>query len=85
MSPTQKTKVSVEEIEKAFWKAAEEHPGPAFTRKEFSKFLGGTPSARRFANMDSEGIGPDGGFYLGRTKMYLKTLAVPWALNRVEL
>lgn len=74
-----------EEIEQAYWDAAEKHPGPAFSRKEFSDFLGGTPSSGRLANMDSEGIGPNGGFYDGRIKKYLKIQAVKWALKRLEV
>ncbi len=77
--------VSFDEIEKQYWAAAEKHPGPSFTRKELSRFLGGTPSTGRLANMDSEGTGPDGKFHdKGRTK-YLKEPAIKWALRRVKV
>jgi hypothetical protein len=72
-----------EEIEVAYWEAAERHPGPAFTRPELSKFLGDSPSPRGLANMDSRREGPDGGFYEGRTRKYLKVPAIKWALRRI--
>lgn len=80
-----KGKVSREEVERAFWEAAEGYPAPAFTRQGFSEFLGGVPSPARLANMDSEGCGPDGGFYRGRTRMYLKRPAIEWALRMMEV
>ena len=72
-------------IEAEYWEAASKHPGPAFSRKELCKFLGGAISVRRLANLDSAGEGPDGGFHQGRKKMYLKGSAIEWALRRVEV
>jgi len=77
-------KVTQNEIAEAYLKAAEAHPGPAFSREEFSAFLGKAISVRRLANMDSDGTGPAGGFYQGRRKMYLKGPAVEWAIARVK-
>lgn len=71
-------------IAAAYQAAAAAHPGPAFSREEFSAFLGGAVSVRRLSNMDSEGIGPAGGFYQGRKRMYLKGPAVEWAIARIS-
>lgn len=71
-------------IAAAYRKSAEAHPGPAFSREEFSAFLGNAISVRRLSNMDCEGTGPEGSFYQGRKKMYLKDKAVDWAIARIK-
>ena len=71
-------------IEEAYRNAAAAHPGPAFSREEFSAFLGGALSVGRLSNMDSEGIGPAGAFYQGRKRMYLKDAAIDWAIARIS-
>lgn len=78
-------KKAIEKITAEYWAAVEKHPGPAFSREEFCRFLGGAITPGRLANLDSEGLGPDGSFYQGRKKMYLKAPAVEWALRRVEV
>ena len=70
-------------IEKAYWEAADKIPGPALTRAQLASFLG--ISARRLANMDSEGCGPGGGFNQGRRKLYLKAPAIEFILSRVKV
>ncbi len=77
-------KLTRDAIEAAYREAADKHPGPAFSREEFIAFLGGAISVRRLSNMDSEGIGPAGGFYQGRRKMYLKGPAIEWAIARIS-
>ena len=78
-------KLTQEAIAAAYREAASKHPGPAFSREEFSALLGGAVSVRRLSNMDCEGIGPAGGFYQGRKRMYLKGPAVEWAISRVSI
>jgi hypothetical protein len=79
------SKVTIEEIAEAYRKAANAHPGPAFSREEFSAFLGHAVSVQSLSNMDSNGTGPAGVFYQGRKKMYLKGPAVEWAIARVKI
>jgi hypothetical protein len=78
-------KLTKDVIAEAYRVAAEAHPGPAFSREEFSAFLGHAVSVRRLSNLDSDGNGPDGGFYQGRKKMYLKGPAVEWAIGRIKI
>ncbi|EKD87973.1 MAG: hypothetical protein ACD_35C00111G0003 [uncultured bacterium] len=70
-------------IEKAFCEEAEKYPGPAFSREGLAGFLG--ISVGYLANLDSRGEGPEGGYYSGRKKMYLKEPAIRWGIQRVEV
>ena len=73
----------LEEIEAAFHEAAQQHPGPGFTREELAKLNG--MSEGRLSNLDSAGEGPPGTYYSGRKKMYLKGPGIEWSLNRVRI
>ena len=82
---TSKTKFTKDDIASAYRESAANHPGPALSREELCSLLGGAISVRRLSNMDSEGIGPDGAFYQGRKRMYLKGPAVEWAIGRIKM
>lgn len=75
-------KVSItSEIADAYHKAADEHPGPAFTREELARIVGVSP--RYIANLDCHKKIP-GSFHSGRRAMYLKGPAIEWAISRVS-
>lgn len=73
----------MQEIEKAFLEEAEKYPGAAFSRKGFSNFS--DYSVGYLANLDSKGEGPDGGFYTGRKRQYLKKPSIEWLIKRLTI
>lgn len=54
-------------------------------RAEISDFSGGLFSPGHLANCDSRGEGIEGGFYVGRKKVYPVEKALEWMIKRVEV
>lgn len=58
------------------WKA------PIVARTEAPTFTGGAISEKYLANLDSQGLGPAGRFYIGRKVVYPTGEFVKWLSNR---
>lgn len=59
---------------------------PFVSRTEVSQFSGGIVSPKTLANADSEGIGPQNKYYLGKRKVfYLATDLAEWIASRITL
>jgi hypothetical protein len=65
-------------------KAAECWPSSFIARSEIPKFTGGVYSVGTFANKDSEGVGVEGAFRLGRQICYPVDSLCDWLINRLE-
>jgi hypothetical protein len=63
--------------------AADRWQGDFLTRPDVKIFTGGAISCGHLANLDSEGNGPEGSFYLGRKKVYPKKPLTIWLQSRI--
>ncbi len=54
-------------------------------RKEVSRVTGGAFSTGHMANLDCQGKGPEGAFYLGRAVVYPTEKLISWLEERAEL
>ncbi len=75
---------NLDQIKEALRQAGARWPSEFFSRKGLVEFSGGAFSARHLANLDSLGLGPEGSFHLGRSRVYRKDLAIAWLIARVE-
>lgn len=83
----EKMKTSIEarqKAESAIREAAEKYPSDFFTREDLRVFSGNAISVGHLANLDCQGKGPEGCFYLGRRLVYPKKSAVDWLISRLE-
>lgn len=53
-------------------------------REDLSLGLGGKPSKRGIANLDSKGLGPEGKYYNGGKVFYRTSCAIEWCVNRIS-
>ncbi len=67
----------------AIQEAADRWQGDFLTRPDVEKFTGGALGVGHLANMDSEGRGPEGAFYLGRKIVYPKNQLSRWLQSRI--
>ena len=65
--------------------AAEKWPSEIFTREGLVEFSNKAISLGHLANLDSQGAGPEGAFYLGRKRVYPKSAAVNWLIKRLSV
>lgn len=55
---------------------------PIIAREDVEKLLGGSISRNSMARADSDGVGPDKAFCLGRKVIYRTDTLVPWIISR---
>lgn len=78
-------KIMIPETKPDFSCLAEKWPSPVVARREFGKFTGGLISAKYMANLDSQGLGPEGRFRIGKRGIgYFVSNAVAWLEKRAE-
>jgi hypothetical protein len=70
-------------IKDALWESAANWPSDFFNREGAVVFSGDIFSVGHLANLDSRGEGPEGAFYLGRKRVYLKKPFVEWLIRRM--
>jgi hypothetical protein len=63
---------------------AERWPSAVVARQHVESFSGGAITAKTLANMDSQGVGPQGRFRLGRGIVYPVSDLVTWLRSRSE-
>jgi len=79
-----KNKANTEEfLEKMFQKMEEEYPLIIF-RSSVAQLTEGGINPRTLANLDSQGLGPDGMFYVGRKAAYFRANYIRWIRSRVH-
>ena len=67
----------------AIQEAADRWQGDFLTRPDVKIFTGGAISTGHLANLDSEGSGPEGAFYMGRKIVYPKKQLTRWLQSRI--
>jgi hypothetical protein len=65
--------------------ATEKWPSPIVARSSIKIFTGGLYSAGFLANCDSQSIGPEGAFRVGRQIVYPVASLVNWLISRLEV
>lgn len=60
-------------------------PSSIVARTEIHKFTGGAISHRTFANLDCQGKGPPGRFYMGRKVVYPIRTLVLWLREYMKM
>ena len=81
-------KLTIETRQKAIdsiLEAAKQLTSEFLTREDLVAFAGNTISIGYLANLDCKGQGPEGGFNLGRKKVYPKHAGVEWLIGRVRV
>lgn len=63
---------------------ADKWPSGIVARSAIREFTGGTISPGTMANLDSDNQGPEGGFYLGRQKVYPVDSLIAWLESRAD-
>ncbi len=71
--------ISIIEQSGAKWKSS------FITRDEIPGFTGGAFSAGHLANLDSQGLGPEGAFKVGRRQCYGIDSLIAWLIDRLEV
>ena len=65
-----------------FQSMADAWPSPIIARTESRAFTGGAISEKYLANLDSQGLGPEGRFRVGRKICYPTSEFVKWLERR---
>lgn len=69
-------------MEAIFQHMAAAWPSPIVARTESPVFTGGAISEKYLANLDSQGLGPEGRFRIGRKVVYPTNEFVKWLERR---
>jgi hypothetical protein len=66
-------------------KAAQKWPTSFVARSKVKDFTGGLYSSGHMANCDSEGVGPEGVFRIGRQNCYPVDSLCDWLIERLKV
>lgn len=76
---------SIEDAIAVIRNAGERWTSSIVPRNGIDQFTGGVYSPGYLANCDSQGIGPEGSFYIGRQKCYPVDSLVDWLISRLKI
>ena len=69
----------------SFQLMAEKWPSPFVARQEVERFTGGIVNPKYIANLDSQGLGPEGRIRVGRKIAYPVIEFIKWLEERSEV
>ena len=69
----------------SFQLMADKWPSPFVARQEVERFTGGIVNPKYIANLDSQGLGPEGRIRVGRKIAYPVASFIAWLEERSEI